>query len=206
MVHHFNQKRACHIVTIEDPIEFVHVNNKSIIKQREVPNDTPTFASGLKYALRQDPNIIVVGEMRDLETIATALTAAETGHLVLATLHTPDATQSVERIINVFPGEQQRQVRLQLANCLQGVIAQLLLPRAVEQGMVLACELLLNTSGVRALIRDQQTAQLYSQVQTGGKYGMQTMDNSLKSLVRQQLITQATALAKVRYPEDFAKL
>ncbi len=206
MVDQINHERSCLVVTIEDPIEFLHVNKKSVIKQREVPGDTPTFAAGLKYALRQDPNVIVVGEMRDLETIATALTAAETGHLVLATLHTPDAAQTVERIINVFPGEQQRQIRVQLANSLQGIIAQLLLPNVTGQGMVLACELLINTPGVRNLIRDQQTAQLPTLLQTGGKIWMQTMDSSLKSLVKQRLITQETALAKVRYPEDFASL
>lgn len=147
MIDLINEERECLIVCIEDPIEFVHSNKKSIIKQREVYSDTQSFAEALRHALRQDPNVIVVGEMRDLETISTTLTAAETGHLVLATLHTPDAPQTVERIIDVFPPHQQQQVKLQLADCLQGVISQLLLPRASGQGRILATEIMIATPG-----------------------------------------------------------
>jgi len=206
LVNVINHERSDMIISIEDPIEFVHGNHKSVIRQREVAIDTPSFASALRHALRQDPDVIVVGEMRDLETIAIALTAAETGHLVLATLHTPDAPQTLERIIDVFPPHQQAQVRLQLANCLQGIVAQQLLPLASGKGRVLATEVLINTSAVRNLIREQQTVQINSLIQTGAKYGMQTMDKALKELVKSGKITQEIALSRCRYPEDFHRL
>ncbi len=206
MIDLINNEKECLIICIEDPIEFIHINKKSIIKQREVYADTHSFAEALKRALRQDPNVIVVGEMRDLETISTALTAAETGHLVLATLHTPDAPQTVERIIDVFPPYQQQQVRLQLANCLQGVISQLLLPMASGTGRVLATEIMIGTSGIRNLIREQSIEQIPTLMQTGSQYGMKTMDKSLKELYQKGLITLDVALSRVKNPEEFRQL
>ncbi len=206
MIEIINTEKEDLIVCIEDPIEFKHTNKKSVIKQREVYSDTHTFAAALRHALRQDPNVIVVGEMRDLETISTALTAAETGHLVLATLHTPDAPQTIQRIIDVFPADQQQQIKLQLADCLQGIISQLLLPRASGTGRVLACEVLVATAGIRNLIREQQVEQIPTFMQTGFQYGMKTMDKALKELFLQGLITFDTALLKVKNPEEFKRL
>jgi twitching motility protein PilT len=201
-----NNERECLVVCIEDPIEFVFANKKSIIKQREVYSDTRSFAESLRHVLRQDPNVIVVGEMRDLETISTTLTAAETGHLVLATLHTPDAPQTIERIIDVFPPYQQQQVKLQLADCLQGVVSQLLLPHASGKGRVLATEVMIGTPGVRNLIREQEIEQIPTLMQTGAQYGMKTMDRSLKELVQRGDITLDMALSKVKNPEEFKQL
>jgi twitching motility protein PilT len=201
-----NSERECLIICIEDPIEFLHTNKKSVIKQREVYSDTHSFAESLRHALRQDPNVIVVGEMRDLETISTTLTAAETGHLVLATLHTPDAPQTVERIIDVFPPHQQQQVKLQLADCLQGVMSQLLLPCASGQGRVLATEVMIGTAGIKNLIREQEIEQIPTLMQTGSQYGMRTMDKSLKELYRKQLISLDVAMSKVKNPEEFKEL
>lgn len=206
MINLINNEREALVVCIEDPIEFIFTNKKSIIKQREVYSDTHSFADALRHALRQDPNVIVVGEMRDLETISTALTAAETGHLVLATLHTPDAPQTVERIIDVFPPYQQQQVKLQLADSLQGVISQLLLPRSSGKGRILATEVMIGTPGVRNLIREQEVEQIPTLMQTGGQYGMKTMDKSLKELTQKGLITLDTALSKVKNPEEFKQL
>ena len=200
-----NNERECLIMCIEDPIEFVHTNKKSIIKQREVYSDTHSFAEALRHCLRQDPNVIVVGEMRDLETISTALTAAETGHLVLATLHTPDAPQTIERIIDVFPPYQQQQVKLQLSDCLQGVVSQLLLPR-VDHGRVMAAEIMIATAGIRNLIREQEIEQIPTLMQTGSQYGMKTMDKSLKELFQQGLINLDVAMSKVKNPEEFRQL
>jgi twitching motility protein PilT len=206
MINLINNERECLIVTIEDPIEFIFTNKKSVIKQREVYSDTRSFAEALMHVLRQDPNVIVVGEMRDLETISTTLTAAETGHLVLATLHTPDAPQTIERIIDVFPPHQQQQVKLQLADSLQGVISQLLLPHASGKGLVLACEIMLGTAGVKNLIREQEIEQIPTLMQTGTQYGMKTMDKSLKELVKQGLISHEVAMAKVKNVEEFKQL
>lgn len=206
MVDLINKERECVIVSIEDPIEFVHVNIKSIIKQREVYCDTHSFADALMHTLRQDPNVIIVGEMRDLETISTTLTAAETGHLVLATLHTPDAPQTVERIIDVFPPHQQQQVKLQLADCLQGVVSQLLLPHASGKGRVLSTEIMIATAGIRNLIREQEIEQIPTLLQTGSQYGMKTMDKCLKELYQQGLITLDIALSKVKNPDEFKLL
>ncbi|MFH0856219.1 MAG: type IV pilus twitching motility protein PilT [Candidatus Omnitrophota bacterium] len=206
MIDLINKERECLVICIEDPIEFIFKNEKSVIKQREVYQDTRSFADALKHALRQDPNVIVVGEMRDLETISTALTAAETGHLVLATLHTPDAPQTIERIIDVFPSHQQQQVKLQLADCLQGVVSQLLLPHACGKGRVLATEVMIGTSGIRNLIREQEIEQIPTLMQTGSQYGMRTMDKSLKELVQKGSITLDTALSKVRNPDEFRQL
>lgn len=206
MIDLINSERECLIISIEDPIEFIFSNKKSIVKQREVFTDTHSFAEALKRVLRQDPNVIVVGEMRDLETISTALTAAETGHLVLATLHTPDAPQTVERIIDVFPPHQQQQVKLQLGNCLQGVVSQLLLPHASGKGRVLATEVMIGTPGVRNLIREQEIEQIPTLMQTGTQYGMRTMDKSLKELVQKEMITLEIAMSKVKNPEEFKQL
>ncbi|MBI4982412.1 MAG: type IV pilus twitching motility protein PilT [Candidatus Omnitrophica bacterium] len=206
MINLINEEKENLILCIEDPIEFVFKNKKSIIKQREVYADTHSFAEALRHALRQDPNVIVVGEMRDLETISTALTAAETGHLVLATLHTPDAPQTIERIIDVFPPYQQQQVKLQLADCLQGVVSQLLLPRATGSGRVISAEVMLATSGIRNLIREQEIAQIPTLMQTGSQFGMRTMDKSLKELTKQGLITLDVAMSKVKNAEEFKQL
>ena len=206
MINLINNERECLMVSIEDPIEFIFSNKKSIIKQREVYADTRSFAEALRHALRQDPNVIIVGEMRDLETISTTLTAAETGHLVLATLHTPDAPQTVERIIDVFPPHQQQQVKLQLADCLQGVVSQLLLPHASGKGRVLATEIMTGTAGIRNLIREQEIEQIPTLMQTGSQYGMKTMDRSLKDLVQRGQITLDVAMSKVKNMDEFKQL
>ena len=206
MINLINEERESHIICIEDPIEFVHKNKKSVVKQREVYSDTRSFANALKHALRQDPNVIVVGEMRDLETISTTLTAAETGHLVLATLHTPDAPQTVQRIIDVFPPYQQQQVRLQLSDCIQGIISQLLLPVASGEGRVVATEVLTGTPAIHNLVREQEIEQIPTLLQTGTQYGMHTMDKSLKNIFQKGLISLETALSKVKNPEEFRQL
>ncbi|MHB0937340.1 MAG: type IV pilus twitching motility protein PilT [Armatimonadota bacterium] len=206
MVDLINSERECLIMCIEDPIEFVHAGKVGVVKQREVHTDTRSFASALRHALRQDPDVIVIGEMRDLETISIALTAAETGHLVLATLHTPDAVQTIERIIDVFPPAQQQQVQLQLANCLEGVVAQQLLPKAHGKGLVLAAEVLIATSGVRNIIRDHSIEQLPSMMQTGARHGMITMDKAIVELFKRGQIKHQIGMAKMKHPEDFNKL
>lgn len=206
MIDLINKERACMMVSIEDPIEYVHRNKKAVIKQREVYSDTHSFAEALKRCLRQDPDVIIVGEMRDLETIGTTLTAAETGHLVLATLHTPDSAQTIERIIDVFPAHQQQQVRLQLSACLQGVVCQRLLPRAEGQGRVMATEVLVATPAVRNLIREKSVEQIPTAIQTGSQYGMHTMDSSLKNLFEQGIITYEDALSQVKNIEEFRQL
>ena len=206
MINLINVERACMITMIEDPIEYVHVNKKSVIKQREVYSDTHSFAEALKRCLRQDPDIIVVGEMRDLETISTALTAAETGHLVLATLHTPDAAQTIERIIDVFPPHQQQQVRLQLSASLEGVVSQKLLARAEGKGRALVSEVLTATPAVRNLIREQAIEQIPTAIQTGSQFGMHTMDSSLKTLYEQGVITYEEAHVHVKNIEEFKRL
>ncbi|HOW35979.1 MAG TPA: type IV pilus twitching motility protein PilT [Candidatus Omnitrophota bacterium] len=206
MIDLINNERSSLVICIEDPIEYIHYNKKCIIKQREVYSDTHSFAEALKRCLRQDPDVIVVGEMRDLETISTTLTAAETGHLVLATLHTPDAPQTIERIIDVFPPYQQQQVRLQLADCLQGVVSQLLLPRASGEGRVLATEVMTATAGVRNLIREQAIEQIPTVIQTGSQHGMKSMDKSLKELYQSGIITYDVALSKAKNPEEFKQL
>jgi twitching motility protein PilT len=177
-----------------------------VIKQREIYSDTHSFPKALKRILRQDPNVIVVGEMRDLDTISTTLTAAETGHLVLATLHTPDAPQTIQRIIDVFPPHQQRQVTVQLAECLQGVISQVLIPRADGKGRILATEVMVSTPGIRNLIRENDVAQIPSLLQMGAQYGMHTMDKSLKTLYKKKIISRDAALRKVRNVAEFDSL
>lgn len=203
MVDLINEEHECVVICIEDPIEYIHKNKKSIIKQREVYADTKSFADALRNSLRQDPDVIVVGEMRDLETIAIALTAAETGHLVLATLHTSDAAGSVTRIIDVFSPHQQQQIRVQFSACLQGIIAQQLLPQANKPGLVLSCEVLVATPAVRKIIRDNQVDQLYTVIQTGGQFGMKTMDKSLKELFQRGVISYEEAVSRVKYLNDF---
>src|SRR5215204_154671 len=183
MIDRINETRNEHIMSVEDPIEFLHSHKKCIVNQREVNQDTKSFAQALKHVLRQDPDVILVGEMRDLETIHTAITAAETGHLVFGTLHTQDAPQSVDRIIDVFPAHQQQQVRVQLASALQGVVTQQLVPTVDGKGRACAAEVLVATPAVRNLIREGKTHQVYSAMQAGGKYGMVTMDQSLATLV-----------------------
>lgn len=191
-----NRTRPCHIITIEDPIEFVHKHNAALIEQREVHSDTLSFANALKYVLRQDPDVILVGEMRDPETIATVLTAAETGHLVFATLHTNDVTQSVDRIIDIFPSERQNQVRSQLAACLEAIIAQRLLPRKGTQGgRIAAFEILIGTTAIKAMIRDKKTHQMLGLMETSAKDGMITMEHTLKNLLDANLITRDTMLS-----------
>jgi twitching motility protein PilT len=206
MVELINTERKALIITIEDPIEYLHTHKRSLIKQREVYADTKSFASALVHALRQDPNVIVVGEMRDLETISTALTAAETGHLVLATLHTPDAPQTIDRILDVFPPYQQEQVKVQFADCLQGIVSQQLLPRIDRPGRVVSCEVLIATPAVRNLIREHATNQLLTVMQTGAQHGMCTMDASLKDLFVRKVIDQETALTRAKHPEEFLAL
>ncbi len=206
MIDLINREREEHILTIEDPIEFMHHHQKCIVNQREIGSDAIDFAKALKSALRQDPDVILVGEMRDLETISTALTAAETGHLVFATLHTQSTSQTVDRIIDVFPAEQQGQVRMQLSIALQGIITQQLLPTADGAGRVCACEVLLPTPAIRNLIREGKTHQIYSAIQTSGATGMQTMDAHLAQLVREGKITRKLAEARAAVPEELRRL
>ena len=201
-----NRERSVHIMTVEDPIEFLHEHKRSLINQREVGEDTHSFASALKHVLRQDPDVILVGEMRDLETISTALTAAETGHLVFATLHTQDAPQSIDRVIDVFPAHQQQQVRVQLASALQGICVQQLVPTRDGQSRAIACEVMIATPAVRNLIREGKTHQLHSMLQAGGRYGMVQMDSSLVQLVRNGRISQDMALERCGNEEDFRRL
>jgi twitching motility protein PilT len=200
-----NAERAVHIVTIEDPIEYLHGHRRAIVNQRQVGDDTRSFSVALRQVLRQDPDVILIGELRDLETMATALTAAETGHLVLASLHTQDAAQTIDRIIDVFPPAQQGQVRSQLSTTLQGVVAQQLLPRADGTGRVVACEVLVATSAVRALVREGKSHQLTSVIQTGAQHGMQTMDQSLAALVRDGIVSVAAAREVAQDPQDLAR-
>ncbi|MFA4830819.1 MAG: PilT/PilU family type 4a pilus ATPase [Patescibacteria group bacterium] len=192
MIEEINKTRKAHIVTIEDPIEFAFEDKESLIEQREVGTDTKSFATALKHVLRQDPNVIMVGEMRDPETIATALTAAETGHLVFSTLHTSTAAEAVERIVDVFEGSKQKQILIQLSAVLRGIVAQQLMP-AVDSKRVVAREILVNTPAIANLIRENNIAQIQSAIQTGGKDGMSTMENSIKQLVKEEIIDKDTA-------------
>ncbi len=201
-----NNERNDHILTIEDPIEFLHRHKRSIVNQREVGSDAPDFGKGLRAALRQDPDVILVGEMRDLETVSTALTAAETGHLVFATLHTQSTAQTVDRIIDVFPPSQQAQVRTQLSIALEGIVTQQLLPTADGRGRVVASEVLIPTPAIRNLIREGKTHQIYAAVQTSGAVGMQTMDADLVRLVRAGKISRALAEERASVPEELRRL
>ncbi len=206
MVDVVNTERRGHIMTVEDPIEFLHKHKSCIVNQREVGADTHGFSNALKHVLRQDPDVILVGEMRDLETISTAITAAETGHLVFATLHTQDAPQTIDRIIDVFPPHQQQQVRVQLSTTLQGVVTQQLIPTSDGQGRAVACEVLVTTPAVRNLIREGKVHQIYSSMQAGGRYGMQTMDMSLAQHVKAGRITQQLAFERCHDPEELQRL
>lgn len=194
MVDLINRRRRGHIITIEDPIEFLHPHRRCIVNQREVGVDTPSFATGLKYSLRQDPDVILIGEMRDAETMGAALTIAETGHLVLATLHTNSAADSVNRVVDAFPAHSQRQVRIQVASVLEGVVTQLLLPRALGSGRVVATEVLVCTDAIRAVIRDKKVHQIRSLMEAGRKHGMQTMNDSLARLYLNGEVRLETAL------------
>ena len=201
-----NATKAVHIMTVEDPIEFLHKHKTAVVNQREVGEDTHSFAQALKHVLRQDPDVILVGEMRDLETISTALTAAETGHLVFATLHTQDAPQAVDRVIDVFPAHQQQQVRVQLAASLQGIVTQQLVPMGNGKGRKVAAEVLVATPAIRNLIREGKTHQIYSAMQAGGKYGMQTMDQSLAELVKSRQIPMEIAEERCANVDDLRRL
>ena len=203
MVDHINRYRRCHVLTIEDPIEFLHTDKLSEINQRELGMDTHSFADALKHCMRQNPDVILVGEMRDLETISLAITAAETGHLVFATLHTTDAPQTIDRVIDVFPPEQQEQIRTQLSVTILAIISQTLLPRADIAGRTAAFEIMVVTSAIRSLIREGKTHQIYTDIQTGGQYGMQSLDQCLVDLYKRRLVTYDNALAKSSNPREF---
>ena len=206
MVDYMNRKRHEHILTLEDPIEYIHFHKNSMVNQREIGFDSNSYANGLRGALREDPDVILVGEMRDQETIATAITAAETGHLVLSTLHTIGAPQTIDRIIDVFPPHQQQQIRVQLANIVKGVISQQLLPRSDIKGRCVALEIMLTTSAISNLIRDEKTHQIYSQIQTGGMMGMVTMDQSVANLYKGGRISLETAQQYTQNLEEFKRI
>ncbi len=200
-----NKNRDCHILTLEDPIEYLHKHNKSIVNQREIGNDSQSYAAALRAALREDPDVILVGEMRDTETIAIAVTAAETGHLVLSTLHTIGAANTIDRIIDVFPPYQQQQIKVQLSTVIQSVISQQLLPRKDKPGRVPAIEIMVATPAVRNLIREGKTYQINSQIQTGAKFGMQAMDLSLASLYKKGIISQEDAMTYAMDPDNIIR-
>ncbi|MDO8603399.1 MAG: type IV pilus twitching motility protein PilT [Candidatus Omnitrophota bacterium] len=206
MINYINTNRDCHIITIEDPIEYVHLNKKSIINQREVGADTHSFGQGLRHILREDPDVILIGEMRDLETIEAALVIAETGHLVFATLHTSDSAQTINRIIDVFPSRQQAQVRTQLSFVLTGVISQQLLLRKGGKGRVLAVEVLISNHAVKSLIRESKIHQIYSVIQTGQKDNMQTMNQALFDLYKKGAISEEEALASTTEVQDLERV
>ncbi|MCU1497430.1 MAG: pilus retraction protein PilT [Acidimicrobiales bacterium] len=201
-----NRTRAVHIMTIEDPVEFVHRSKVALINQREVGEDTASFGVALTQAMREDPDVILVGEMRDLDTISTAITAAETGHLVFGTLHTQDAAQTVDRIIDVFPGDQQGQVRIQLANSLVGVTTQQLVPTADGRGRAVACEVMIANSAIRALIRDGKVHQIHNAMMSGKRAGMVSMDDSLADLVRRGIVNADQAMRRAKNPDDLARM
>jgi twitching motility protein PilT len=206
MIDKINRERKGHIITVEDPVEFIHRHQGCIVNQREVGTDTKSFANALKYALREDPDVILIGEMRDLETIQAALTIAETGHLVFATLHTNSAAEAVNRIIDVFPSHQQSQVRAQLAFVLEGIITQTLLPRRAGPGRVMAAEILVVTSAVRALIREDKVHQIYSSMQAGKKHGMQTMNDALYQLYMAREVDEEECLRVSADHNEFYRL
>lgn len=201
MLNYINEKRACHIITIEDPIEYYHTHKSSVVTQREVGADVPSFSEALRRALRQDPDVILVGEMRDLETMQAAISAAETGHLVFATLHTTGAASTVDRIVDAFPTDQQGQVRMQLSGGLVAVISQLLLPRVDKLGRVAAFEIMVNTPSIAAMIRDGNTHRITSDIQTGAKFGMQTLDAHLLNLHLAGRISYEDLISKSRDPD-----
>lgn len=206
MIDHINNNRNAHILTLEDPIEYLHRHKKSIVNQREIGTDSRSFANALRAALREDPDIILVGEMRDNETISIAITAAETGHLVMSTLHTVSADQTIDRIIDSFPPEQQAQIRVQLAAVLEGVITQQLLPLASNAGRTAALEILIANSAIKNLIREGRTHQIQTAIQTGSRFGMRTMDASLAELVKKGFVTRSTAMERAADPEMLKRL
>ena len=205
MIDKINRERACHIVTLEDPIEYLHKHNKAMVNQREIGTDSQDFLTGLRSTLRQDPDVILVGEMRDLDTISIAVTAAETGHLVLSTLHTIGAAETIDRIIDVFPPYQQRQIRVQLASVLQAVITQQLLPRIDRKGRVPALEVMIATPAIRNMIREEKVHQIQTAIKTGSKYQMQTMDDSLLSLYNKGLISKDKLVSQAVNVEEVKK-
>jgi twitching motility protein PilT len=206
MIDKINREWKGHIITVEDPIEFIHRHQSCIVNQREVGTDTKSFANALKYALREDPDVVLIGEMRDLETIQAGLTIAETGHLAFATLHTNSAAETVNRIIDVFPSHQQSQVRAQLSFVLEGIVTQILLPKAKGKGRVMACEILVVTPAIRALIRDDKVHQIQSSMQSGKKYGMQTLNDSLYQLYMNREVTLEDCLRSTPEPNDFLRM
>ncbi len=206
MINQINRERAEHIITIEDPIEYLHDHHKSIINQRELGHDTHSFGNALRAVLREDPDVLLVGEMRDLETIKLAITCAETGHLVMATLHTNNAAESVDRMIDVFPAQEQEQIRVQLSNNLVGIISQQLLPRAGQPGRIAAIEVMVASSAIRNLIRENKAHQITSTIQTSKESGMQTMDQALRDLYKQSLITYDVAMRRAQNPQELEKL
>jgi twitching motility protein PilT len=205
MVNHINTNSKVHIMTIEDPIEYMHTDQTSVINQRELGVDTHSFADALRHVMRQNPDVILVGEMRDLETIQLAITAAETGHLVMSTLHTVDAAQTIDRIVDVFSPDQQAQIRTQLSVTLQAVVSQSLLPTRDETGRVAAFEVLVATPSIRTMIREGKTHQVYHDIQTGHDFGMQTLDNHLLQLLKEGKIAYDMALSKSQQPQDFQR-
>lgn len=206
IIERINAQRPCHIITVEDPIEYVHQNKKSIVNQREVGSDTHSFANALKYILREDPDVILVGEMRDLETVEMTLLAAETGHLVFATLHTSDAVQTANRIIDMFPAHQQNQVRTQLSFVIQAVLSQQLIPKREGKGRVLAAEVMIASPAIRALIREEKAHQIYSVIQTGSSLGMQTMNQAFFELYQRRIISYEQALARTTDLDDLERI
>jgi twitching motility protein PilT len=205
MIDYVNDRRTDHIITVEDPIEYLHKHKQCMIEQREIAADTDSFVKALKYVLRQDPDVILIGEMRDLETISAALTAAETGHLVLATLHTIDTSQTIDRVVDVFPPHQQQQIRTQLANALLAVFCQRLLPMASGSGRVAAVEVMVSTSAIATLIREGKTHQILSTLETSMGKGMQTMDRALGNLVRRNMVTFEEASKYAKKPEELSR-
>jgi twitching motility protein PilT len=205
MIHHINISKRCQIMTIEDPIEYVHADQLGIINQRELGTDTHSFADALRHVMRQNPDVILVGEMRDLETIQLAITAAETGHLVFSTVHTVDAAQTIDRIVDVFDPDQQAQIRTQLSVTLQGVISQTLIQTKSGDGRVAAFEVMVATPSIRTLVREGKTHQLYLDIQTGRSLGMQTLDGCLIELLKEGVIDYEHALAKTSNPSDFQR-
>ncbi len=206
MINYINEKRKAHVLTLEDPIEYLHKHKNCIVNQREIGTDSKNYASALRAALREDPDVIFVGEMRDLETISTAITAAETGHLVLSTLHTIGAAQTIDRILDVFPPHQQQQVKTQLANIIKGVVSQQLIPRIDVKGRCVALEIMIGNAAIANLVREGKTHQIYSQMQTGAQFGMVTMDTSLVKLYKQGRISLQDAMSYSQVRDEFKRL
>ena len=206
MINHMNHTDRRNVITVEDPIEYLHQHNKCLIAQRELGDDTKSFANALKHSLREDPDVILVGEMRDLETIATAITAAETGHLVLSTVHTASAPQTIERVIDVFPPYQQGQIRFQLSMVLEGVLSQILMPRASGKGRIASIEIMIATDAIRNLVREGKTEQIPTYMQTGRQHDMQTMDMALQELVRTGMVTMEEALLRCTKPDELRRI